>query len=298
MPKLAPLPGTVTREVAARVLIREKVITSSPMLTKLKGVERVVPQGKSHGFYRESELLAVINTRRTELGLSPLTSIYQGDLDIAFRQAHKDDMTGVYNVAHKLFGHTTGAATRVQMLEACPTGNVVVTDGGLIVGFCHIYPLIREPLMQFLNGEFRGNGLGAVHIDPFYPGKVVNVLIKSMGTYHDHLPINKRYSQALFLGLRSEVVRWGENGYIIEKIYATSETPSGLELAMEFQMQPRGRIPGTRGKRRYAFELDPRKATHPIIKAYCKGLDSWIEQHPQEYKVAWSNHSAEQGEMQ
>jgi hypothetical protein len=282
MPKIPSPPGTVTREVAVRVLIREKIITSSPMLTKLRGIERVVPEGRSHGYYKEDQLLKIINDRRKLHGQPTLTGLFYEDHSIAFRQATSEDMPGVYNIAVKLFGTTTPANDRIPLLNRCPEGNVVVTDNDQVVGFAHLYPMLQEPLSQFLAGRFRGRGIVAEHLDPFETGKVVDLLIKSMGTYHESLFLRRRYSKMLFVGLRHEAERWGLKGYIIRKIYATSETQSGIELAADFRMKSLGRIPGSKGQKRYAFELDPCDSGHPIIQDYCKALEVWRGLNPEE----------------
>src|SRR5262249_50660819 len=145
--------------------------------------------------------------------------LFDEEHHLVFRQAGAQDMDGVYELAYKLFGQTTPASTRTTLLSRCPEGNVVVTDGDQIVSFAHIYPLQREPLMQFLAGKFRGNGITAEHLDPFASEKVVDILIKSMGSYHEHVLTSRMYSLRLLSGLREEAARWGEKGYIIHKIY-------------------------------------------------------------------------------
>lgn len=287
MPKMRPASGMVTRETAVKVLIREKIITSSPMISKLKGLERVVPEGRKHGFYKEEELLTIINNRRKLYGQELLTTLFQDDHDIKFRQATPEDVYGTYNVAVKLFGPTTPASDRVPLLERCPEGNVVVTDHKQIVSFAVLLPMKREPLMEFLAGRFRGSAITADHLDPFATGKVVDILIKSIGSYHESVFVQRRYSKALFVGLHHELVRWGLKGYIVHKIYATSETKSGIELAADFHMKSLGRIRGTKNHKRYAFELDPCDSGHPMIRDYCKALETWKGLHPQEWEAAW-----------
>lgn len=285
MPKLPPPPGTVTRQTAVQVLMREKVITSPAMLAKLRGLNRVVLQGRSHGFYPEDRLLEIANDHRVARGLPPLKSLFEEDHDIKFCQAVAEDMPGVYEVAHKLFGHTTTAETRTSILEKCPEGNYVVTDHGNVVSYAHIYPLLTEPLRGFLQGKFRGDAIVADHLDPFASGKVVDLLVKSLGSYHENKDVRKRYSKALFIGLWHELIRWGYEGYIIHRIYATSETPSGIESAVEFQMKSLGKI--SRSKKRYGFELDPSTSEHRMIRDYRLALEHWKQQHPAEYQRAW-----------
>lgn len=287
MPKLGPPPGMVTRQTAVQALTREKVINSPSMLSKLKGIRHEVPPGRTHGFYSEEDLLHLINEFRIRRGQSPTNTLFSRNLK--FRQATIADMQGVYEVAHKLFGSTTSAATRISLLERCPEGNVIVTDNDIVVSFAHLYPLKDETLQKFLAGEIRGAQIGIDDLDCFETGKIVNVLVKSVGSYHEHLATSKLYSKTLFLGLRHELMRWGYKGYIINRVYATSETQSGIEAAAEFKMQSLGRIPGSKGKKRYAYELDPFTSDLSIAQQYKVAIEDWSKQHPQEYEKAWQD---------
>ncbi len=285
MPKLEPSPGMVTRQTAVQALTREGVIGSPSMLTKLKGIRHEVPPGRSHGFYSEEDLLRLINEYRSSHNKPPTKTLFSRNL--RFRQATEGDIQGVYEVAHRLFGSTTSAATRISLLEKCPEGNVIVIDSNIVVSFAHIYPLKNETFQKFLAGKIRGAQIGVDDLDCFQSGKVVNILIKSMGSYHEHKATAKLYSKALFLGINHELIRWGHEGYIINKVYATSETHEGIEAAAEFKMQSLGRIPGSKGKKRYAYELDPFTSDLSIARNYKTAIGEWEQQHPTEYKKAW-----------
>lgn len=288
MPRLKPPTGTVSRKDAVNALLREKVITSASMLEKLKGIERVTIEGRVHGFYPEQQILNIINQRRDKEHLRPLTSIYDEEHKIVCRRATPADMAGVYAVAKKLFGNTTDAEDRKALVRAVPEGNLVVTDRDRIVSYAHIQPLLPEPLQWFLTGKIRGKHIITDYLDPFAPGKVVNVLIKSIGTYHEDPDTSIRYSKTLFIGMRRELTQWGEKGYIINRIYATSETQSGIEAANEFCMTSLGKIRGSdRNKKRFAYMIDPLTSTNPFFRDYQAALEVWRIEHPEEYKQAW-----------
>jgi hypothetical protein len=210
------------------------------------------------------------------------------------RQATPEDMNGTYEVALKLFGHTTFAEDRIPLIRRVPEGNLVVTDNDKIVSYAHIQPLQKEPLQQFLKGKFRGSSIVADYLDPFEPGKVVDVLVKSIGSYHEHAPTAKIYSRALFSGLQRELVKWGEKGYIIHRIYATSETFTGIEMALSIPMIPLGKIPTTGNKKRFAFEIDPLTSKRQVFKKYCIALEKWRKDHPDEYEKAWDKWKEQQ----
>jgi hypothetical protein len=192
-------------------------------------------------------------------------------------------------VAEKLFGTTTSASAREPLVERVPEGNLVVTDGGKIVAFAHIQPLQPDPMTRFMRSEIVGRDIAAAHLDPFTPGKVVDVLIKSIGSYHKNKSVSTRYSKALFIGLKRELRKWGEKGYIIHRVYATSETPSGIQTANEFYMTSLGKIPSRNRKKRFAYELDPLTTINPFFKDYQAAIARWREQHPEEYEQAWKD---------
>lgn len=294
MPKMPPMKGMVTRETAVKALIREKIITSSPMISKIKGLDRVVPEGRTHGFYREDQLLTIINNRRKLYGQEPLTRLFPEEHNIQVRQATPEDVYGAYHVAVKLFGPTTPASERIPLLERCPEGNLVLVDSDQIVGFAVILPMKQEPLKLFLSGKFRGSAITADHLTPFSTGKVVDILIKSIGVYHESTLTRKMYGERLLMGLHNEIIRWGLKGYIIHKIYCTSEEPDGIALALEMRMQSLGRISGSRGKRRYAFELDPYQSSSPMIRGYAQAIEGWKEHSPQEWEEAWKKWKQQQ----
>jgi hypothetical protein len=259
------------------------------MLLKLKGIKKVTPEGRTYGFYEQDPILKIINDRRILKGLPLLDRLVDEKHKIVFRQANEGDIYGTYNVATKLFGPTTPAIDRIPLFKRCPTGNVVVLDDDKVVSFAVILPMKQEPLMQFIEGKFRGSQITADHLDPFETGKVVDILIKSIGSHHESQSMRLRYSKMLFVGLRHEITRWGREGFIINRVYATSETKSGIELAADFHMRSLGRIRGSRNHKRYAFELDPRNEPgHPIFRDYCKALAIWVEAHPEEYGEAWA----------
>lgn len=287
MPRLTPPLGTVTRKQAVSVLLREGVITSASMLEKLKGIKRVVLEGRTHGFYPEDQILSIINSRRALQNQPPLRSIFDEEHKIVCRQAKTSDMLGVYTVAEKLFGHTTSAEDRMPLVERVPEGNMIVTDRGKVVSYIHIQPLLPSAMQKFLKGEIRGADIKADYLDPFKTGKVVSILIKSVGSYHEYKPIAKLYSQVLFREMQQELKKWGEKGYIIDKVYATSETPSGIDTAASFHMTSLGRVRGSKGKRRYAYVLDIASSDLPYLKPYKSALEKWHSQHQEEYEQAW-----------
>lgn len=198
---------------------------------------------------------------------------------IVFARATPADMKGVYEVASSLFDKTTSAQDRKPLVERVPDGNYILkeTQSGITLAYIHLQPLKSDRLQAFLRGEIRGWQLTADDLDPFAPGKAVDVLIKSTGaTKAFGEKKSKQYMQHLLRGISQALAELGRQGKIIRTIYATSETESGINLAMHAHMRLIGRV----SPKRYAFELDVATSTLPLLKPYQEALTHWMREHP------------------
>lgn len=198
---------------------------------------------------------------------------------LVFSRATPEDMDGVYSVAASLFEHTTSAANRKPLVARCPDGNYILKEAqsGIVLAYVHLQPLRTQRLQAFLKGQIRGWQLTAEDLDCFESGKTVDVLVKSTGATRAFGEKKSRhYMQSLLRGTARALADLGRQGMIIRRVYATSETESGINLAMHAGMQLIGRIsPG-----RYAFELDVATSTLPLLKRYQQALTHWMQEHP------------------
>lgn len=211
---------------------------------------------------------------------------------LTFTRATPDDMEGVYQVASSLFDKTTSAADRMPLVARCSDGNYVLknADTGVTLAYVHLQPLKSDRLQAFLKGEIRGWQLTAEDLDLFEPGKEVDVLVKSMGATRAFGEVQStRYMQRLLFGTARAMAELGKKGVIVHKVYATSETSTGINLAMHAHMQQIGRI----SPDRYAFELDVATSNLPLLRSYKKALAEWRQQFPKQLVKAVT--SAEPG---
>ncbi len=253
-------------------------------LIKDDRLHRRMPPGYKHGYYLESEVQAIIDAEKAFYTGSPdqevptkLSEKLKGHT-LEFAQATIDDMEGIYEVASKLFPHTTSADARKPLVARCPIGNYVVKDNRQIVAYIHIQPLKHDRLMAFIRGEIRGWQLTADDLDCFEPGKTVEVLIKSVGSYHEDNNIRLAYMQRLLNGTMREIAKLGQQGVVITKIYATSDTPTGIAMSIHAKMRPLGAMKGSDGKR-FAFELDVAESDLPLLRDYKQALAEWKQSH-------------------
>jgi hypothetical protein len=278
MPRLLAPEGYLTSSQAAEIL--KCSIAMVYNYEKSGQLHKTVPLGRKQGFFIEKEVHALAE------GLSSFfdTSINPTETDkddLTFSLATPEDMDGVYKVAASLFGSTTSAEARKPLVEACPEGNYVVKRNTQVVAFIHIQPLKHESLMAFMRGEIRGKDITVNDLDRFTPGKPIECLIKSIGatkqigaTDQDRRANQKRFIMKLLRGTIKELEKLGERGIIIDKVYATSETPTGIAMAFHANMGMYGK-PLEEG--RFRFVMNVEESDIPLLKPYKKALKKWQE---------------------
>lgn len=273
-----PPPGYITATEAMEIL-------GNKMLYKYVEKGLIKQHGteiSKHKYYLREEVQSVRDTLQAFYGEqeempTKLSDKLKGH-SLQFAQATPDDMEGVYSVASKLFEHTTSADARKPLVARCPTGNYIVRDNGAIVAYIHIQPLKRDKLIAFMNGEIRGWQITADDLDCFTPDKTVEVLIKSIGSYHEDNAIRLVYMQRLLNGVAREIGEMGKQGIIIPTIYATSDTPTGIAMSLHAKMQPLGKMKHSDGKR-FAFKLDVATSDLPLLRNYKRAIAEYKRAH-------------------
>lgn len=260
-------------------------ILGNKMLYKLVDkdvIRKLRIPGRRQGFYLRSDVEAA---RAADDALYNRGIAIGRKNETTFARATVDDMDGVYAVASKLFPHgTTSAEARKPLVARCPDGNYVVKEQNIIRAFIHIQPLKAEVIQMFMTGKIRGKDITADDLDCFEPGKAVNILIKSMGaTLQLGSEKHRHYMQRLLLGVRDALADLGKQGIIINKIYATSETDTGIALSMHAKMKTIRRLKAPNRKKqepaRYAFELDVATSDLPLLQPYKRAIAEWQQSH-------------------
>jgi hypothetical protein len=200
-----------------------------------------------------------------------------------FSLATPDDMERVYKVAASLFGDTTTAEARKPLVALCPEGNYIVKRNGKVVAYIHIQPLKHDRLMAFMRGEIRGKHITTDDIDCFEPNKTVECLIKSVGATKE-IGSNDRTKKAnqlrflykLLRGTALEMGKLGGKGIKINKIYATSETVTGITMGFSAKMKQMGK---PLGGGRFRFIMDVEETDIPLLHPYKTALAEWEKQY-------------------
>lgn len=281
MPRRPPPEGFITAGEALKVL--------GPMLYKYvaKGaLNRYGPETLKHKYYKRSEVEAIKASEGAFFERGEVIPINEKNTT-TFARATPEDMDGVYAVAASVFSpNTTSAAQRAACVAKCLDGNYVVKEYGEVVAFIHVQPLYPDRLQAFIQGSLRGWEITADDIDCFIPDKPTDVLLKSMAATRKYgMSKSLYYTQRLLLGTSHELAKLGSQGIILRKVYATSETTTGIALSIHAQMKMVKRLkvgdPEKNEPPRYAFELDVATSNIPLLREYRQALQIWKEQHQQ-----------------
>jgi hypothetical protein len=279
MPRRPPPEGFITAGEALDIL--------GPMLYKYvaRGVlKRYGPDTLKHKYYKRAEVMAVHASEDAFFERGEMVAPTEKN-NTTFARATPGDMDGVYQIALEVFGSgTTTAEQRAACVAKCLDGNYVVKEYGDVVAFIHIQPLLPDRLKAFINGDLRGWQITADDIGSFAPGKPFDVLVKSMAaTRKNGMSKSLYYTQRLLLGTGHELAKMGSQGVIIRKVYATSETETGIALSLHAQMKVVKRLKAANPEKneppRYSFELDVATSDLPLLRSYKEALMAWREQN-------------------
>jgi Helix-turn-helix domain len=280
MTRKQPPPDYLTSSEAAEIL---KCSVSMVYTYERSGrLKKEVPKGRKQGFFKRSEVEALAAGMAEFFEMS-LESQVPEMSDLVFAQATPDDAEGIYKVAASLFGTTTSAELRKPLIALCPQGNYIVKWREKIVAYIHIQPLKHEQIMAFMNGKIRGPDLSVNDLDCFAPEKSVECLVKSIGAVKDIGPDDSthRLNQLHFLfkllrGTALEIEKLGAQGIDITKLYATSETITGIEMAYSAHMEMFGKpFKGSR----FRYVLDVQQSDIPLLRPYKHALAEWQQAH-------------------
>jgi hypothetical protein len=184
-----------------------------------------------------------------------------------FHIAMLDDMEEEYKLAKRALGQTMSIETRKSWLEKNPLCDYIVKYGNKIVAYLTLLPVKHETIMSFLNGEIRGWQITPDDIELFEPGKDLECIIIGIASDPDtNEDTRTHYMLTLIRGIMREMQKLGQKGVTITKLYATSETPTGIAMALHLGMQE---ITPRLGKR-LRFILDIEQSDSPLIQIYKK----------------------------
>ncbi|MBO0777242.1 MAG: hypothetical protein J2P37_00240 [Ktedonobacteraceae bacterium] len=246
-------------------------------------LNRYGPEKRNHKYYSLAELDQLADE---ELGIGQR-------LDANFARASLDDLKGIYRVSEKIFNTPTVSPISVEQKRTWllkePRGHYVVKrTTGEILAWLHITPVSDAFLADYMAGNKTGTHLIAADIRPFTPGIPANCIVVSIASDPDlEKKARPRCMSILLHGVSLDIALWGLQGIIISRLYAWSETKSGIALCARMGMQqfnPPFRATtkdGKPGPWRYSFYLDVLNSPKLMVRGYQRALHEWQTSNPQ-----------------
>lgn len=268
MPKLSDRYYT-GREVQRKLGITEPALRN---LVNQRKLRKVTPPGKQHGVYLREEV-----DTYAEKWMAFLTA--EEPPKTTFEVAKPEDMEAENQLAQRAIG-SPGRMTpdiRRLWLARNPEGHYLLKHNKKLVAFFWILPIKHETLIAFMDGKIRGGEITPDDIETFEPGKPVECLIVGIASEPDVGGITRmHYVQHLLRGTKKEIGKLGQKGIIITKIYATSDSPTGIATAIHAGMSEYGPRIG----KRLRFIMNVESSTSFLLDDYKKALAIWKKRKP------------------
>lgn len=274
MPKLSDRYYT-GREVQRKLGITEPALRN---LVKQRKLRKVIPPGRTYGVYLKEEVDTF-----AEKWLAFLTA--KEPPKTTFEKATAEDMEAENKLAQRAIGSPSRMTAEIRRawLAKNPEGHYLLKHDGKLVAYFWLLPIKHERLMAFMEGEIRGGDIRAEDVETFEPGKPVECFLVGIASEPDVGEVTRmHYVEHLLRGVRRAAGELGRKGAVITKIYATSDTPTGIAMAFHVGIDEYGPRVG----KRLRFVLDVEKSQTFLLDNYKQGLAEWIKEQRGEGKSA------------
>ena len=256
------------------------------------------PETRKQKYYKISELMDVRNAEnafyespdstsdQASANERPPQDEQKRVVSMEFAVATPNDMDALYAMAKKLFPKTASADRRRSWLAKEPRGHFIVREKetGVVLAYLYLLPLVPDQLAPYLRGQLPSRTIEPDDIEGFTPGVPTSAcVLGGIGRDPDYdRGTRTRATQLLLTSVRHELTSWGEQGIIIPKLYAFSETTDGIVMCCRLGMSqwepPRNRW--------CTFQIDLEHMPSLLFADYQIALDDWKkanlppERHP------------------
>jgi len=231
-------------------------------------IKKVTLPGKKQSVYPRTEVDKLASTLKT------LIQQYDREKSI-FRLATLADMQEEFEMDISLYGKKTASLEdRIEKLQKNPESDYVLINEEQLVGHVSFFPVEQEMLHRFLVGEI--GEIPASKVLLFESERPVDILMLVMGVIPGFPPdVTSHYGLRLIAGVIKVLRELGERGIILNTIYATSRTLTGIRLCRKLDMSEES-IPNQLG--RFKFSLDAQTSKSLLVRRYQQGLEKYKNQ--------------------
>ncbi|MGB8343268.1 MAG: hypothetical protein WCD86_00185 [Ktedonobacteraceae bacterium] len=244
-------------------------------LVNQKKLRKVIPPGRKTGLYLKTDVDTFSAKWEAFLMAKELPKI-------TFRIARSEDLEIEEDLDTRAIG-SPGVSAKIKRtwhaLNSESDYHVYYTNK--LVAYLWLVP-IREDIMEpFLRGEIHWNDIQPEKdIVKYEVGKPVQLYILGVASEPDvNEETRMHYMLVLLRGTGEELKKLGRKGVIITKVYARSQTPTGIAMAMHVGMKEYEPMPRTRKLVR--FVLDIETSDSYLVRMYKEGLAEWKAKHEQ-----------------
>ena len=226
-------------------------------------IKKVVPPGRTEGFYPKKEIDKLARARELfilEYASEPST----------FAQATDEDIKGIHDLCVNLFGVTETASyeTLLSWHKKNPSTYYVVKQEDIVTGYIGFLYLNEEVTRHIMSETVPGVPLpSSAEVLPFIPGKPIHGLWIGLavrpGLPSTQARMNGRH---LITGAIEVLEKLARQGMPVKKLYATARTSDGIKLSRKLGFKET--IYPDEPLIRY--ELDLEKSDSPFLNEYKK----------------------------
>jgi len=277
MPRLQPPEGNLGLKDAVKFLHDYGLYVSEAMIykyVKQGRLKREGPESRKQKYYSIDALKKII---REETG-------YIGGVEVQFSQATIEDLEKISQLSAKLFKTATlrpiPTETRRMWYEKESRGHYIVRKPNSdVVAYLQIVALTDERIEAYMRDEIRGRNITGEDVQRLEPSKPVGCIVVSIGSDPDikDKALRYRYTSILLHGVSKEIEQLGKQGIIIPRLYAFTESKSGILMSVRMKMKQYAEPVGNR----YTYWLDVLTSSIPLVRNYQRALGEWFVRYPE-----------------
>lgn len=257
------------REVQRKLNITEPGLRN---LVNQKKIKKFIPPGRKYGVYLRSEI-----DRFAEKWEAFLMA--KEPPQTVFRIAKKADMDAEQALdARAVSPNGMPADLKRKWLEANDESDYHVYHDNKLAAFLYLVPIRKEIMEPFLQGIIPWKDIDPQKdIEKYEPGKVVDIFVQGIASDPDVDETTRtHYMLVLLRGAGNELKKLGRRGIMIDKIYARSQTPTGIAMAIHVGMSEYPPLPRTGKLARFVLNVE--KSHTYLAQKYKEGLKEWKEE--------------------
>lgn len=242
-----------------------------------KQLTKQFPPGRKTAVYLKAEVHAFAEKWEAFL-------LAKEPIKTKFAVAKPEDMQSEYDFAQRVYGTNITVEQRQAWLAKNPEFDYIVKRENEVVAYLTLLPLKHDAIEAFMDGKIRGKDITPDDIETFEPNKSIECIIIGVATDPDVSETTRtHYMLVLIRGITQELKKLGTRGVTITKVHGTSESPTGIAMALHLGMDE---IKPRLGKR-LRFILDIEKSESFLLKGYKAELAKWKKNQEEQTK---SNH--------